>query len=757
MTRRRWHRRGRPPYLPLSRRFALWMSSLIVGLLLVLGSTETYFGYRESLERIEQLQEVLAASAARELGTYMGDIQSTVRDVAKLPWGHPGFGPAERRQEFYRKMQLVPAITDLQAVDAQGREQLFVSRLQPDRIDSGLPPEEPALLAASPGGAIRLGQTFFRQHGLPGIRMAASDGQGAVIATVDLRLLGDIVKRAQASDGMLAYIVDAQGTLIAHPRATHVLARLDLSGSDAFQQALRGRGLQPTLLRGFATTDLAGQPVIVTAAQIPGTDWMVFMEQQRSAALQHAWATLTRTLVVMALGAVAAVIAGIAFARRMAAPIVALRKATSRIAAGDLSATVSARRNDEIADLANDFNAMVQRLSALYASLEAKVAERTAELSQRQQEAERANAAKTRFLAAASHDLRQPMHSISLLVGVLRGRLNESAQTELADKVQSSVTTMENLFGNLLDISKLDAGAVHAHIEDVDLGWLLARAAHTWAPQAQEKGLDLRVRPGRWMVRGDPTLLERIVANLLANAIRYTRRGGVLVGCRRRGNRCELQVWDTGPGIAEEHREAVFEEFFRIGTPGSGQEKGLGLGLSIVRRCVQLLGCSIAVHSREGQGSVFKVTMPLAASALAPSAAGGASDQPLPMLDGNFIVVVDDEATNRDAVRDALLAAGCHVVTAANGDEALAQLQAHLRSPDLILTDFRLGDSGNGLDVIRRLRAHYDEPIAALIVTADTDASLLSEAAALGAGLLHKPAGLQRLMAALKASLGSLA
>jgi len=287
----------------------------------------------------------------------------------------------------------------------------------------------------------------------------------------------------------------------------------------------------------------------------------------------------------------------------------------------------------------------------------------------------------------------------------------------------------------------------------VDLGWLLERAAQTWQPQAQEKGLSLHVRPGRWVVRGDATLLERIVGNLLANAIRYTRNGGVLVGCRRRGEHCELQIWDTGPGIAEEHREAIFEEFFRIGAPGTGQEKGLGLGLSIVRRCAHILGYSIAVQSREGRGSVFKVTLPLAAGTVALHDVSSTMDTPPQALEGNFIVVVDDEATNREAVRDALLAAGCHVVIAASADDALAQLQAHLRTPDLILTDFQLGGSGDGLDVIRRLRAHYDEEIPALVVTANTDARLLGETAALSAGLLHKPVGLQRLLLALKDSL----
>jgi signal transduction histidine kinase/CheY-like chemotaxis protein len=747
--------RLRHAYLPLSQRFALWMSGLIVTLLLVLGATESYFGYRESMGRIEQVQDVLAGSAAQEISTYIGAIQAAVGDVAKMPWDLPGFGPQARRQEFYRKMQLVPAITDLQALDGEGRERLFVSRLAPDRIDSGLAADEPALLQPPPNATPRLGRTFFREHGLPAVRMAAPDGTGAIVATVDLRLLGDIVRRVQASDGVLAYIVDAQGTLIAHPRATHVLARLDLSGSDAFRRARAAADSSATLLRGFATQDFDGKPVIVTAKQIPGTDWLVFMEQQRSAALRHAWETLTRTVLVMVFGAATALLVGVVFARRMAAPIVALRQATSRIAAGDLGTTVSTRRNDEIEDLAKDFNAMVQQLSTLYASLEAKVAERTAALSQRQQEAERANAAKTRFLAAASHDLRQPMHSISLLVGVLRSRLTDAAQLDLADKVQSSVSTMENLFGNLLDISKLDAGTVQAHIEDVDLAWLLERAAQTWAPQAHEKGLALRVRPGRWVVRGDPTLLERIVGNLVANAIRYTRRGGVLVGCRRRGDCCELQVWDTGPGIASEHRETIFEEFFRIEAPGTGHEKGLGLGLSIVRRSVHILGYTVSVHSREGRGSVFTVTMPLAPASSMPRAGADPTLGTLPMLEGNFIVVIDDEATNREAVRDALLGAGCHVVAAASGAQALTQLQAHLRTPDLILTDYQLGAGDNGLDVIRQLRSHYDEAIPALIVTANTDASLLAEADALDAQLLHKPVGLQRLMAALKDSLGT--
>jgi len=758
------------------------MSGLTFFILLLLGACDVYFGYRASLQYIESLQETQAEAAAREIRVYLASIEDGLSMVAKLPWGRPGFGEATQRDEFHRLMRSIPALTEVQALDDQGRERLSVSKLKPSRIDSLQLVEYSLRTKSMANSNIRYGDVFFGDGELPTLRLAHAAAHGTVVATVDLRLLGDIVARLNMSEGESAYVIDQRGMLIAHPRPTTVLGGRDLSTSAVVKQLKRDQVAGDHLqVKGFSTSDFAGSPVVVTAAAVRDPGWFVVMEQQRSAALKPMWASLTRTLALVTAGSVAALIGSIAFARRMAAPIVALRNATARITAGDLSTRIAMERHDEIEDLASDFNQMVERLRDLYASLEAKVAERTQELSdardvltdradeidllnqrlmtqldelsQRKDEAERANAAKTRFLAAASHDLRQPMHSISLLIGVLRTRLSDPAQIDLADKVQSSVTTMENLFGNLLDISKLDAGAVHPHIEEVDLGWLLDRAAQTWLPQAQEKGLTLRVRPGRWVVRGDATLLERVVSNLLANAIRYTRDGGVLVGCRRRGEHCELQIWDTGPGIAEEHREAIFEEFFRIGAPGTGQEKGLGLGLSIVRRCVHILGYSISVQSREGRGSVFKVTLPLAASAVAPRTISSTMDTPPQALEGNFIVVVDDEATNREAVRDALLAAGCHVVIAESGDDAMAQLEAHLRTPDLILTDFQLGTSGNGLDVIRRLRAHYDEEIPALVVTANTDARLLAEAAALGASLLHKPVGLQRLLLALKESL----
>jgi CheY-like chemotaxis protein/two-component sensor histidine kinase len=344
------------------------------------------------------------------------------------------------------------------------------------------------------------------------------------------------------------------------------------------------------------------------------------------------------------------------------------------------------------------------------------------------------------------------MHSIGLLVGVLREGLREPTLRQLADKVQTSVQSMEGLFGSLLDISKLDAGAMRPLIENVDAGWLLQRVALTWMPQAAERRLRLRVRVSPLIVRGDAALLERMVGNLISNALRYTACGGVLLSCRRRGRQCELRVWDTGVGIDERHREAIFEEFFRIDAPGLGVEKGLGLGLSIVQRGARMLGYALRVDSRVGRGSVFTLTMPCAD---APASSGVLLRHPAESatVEGAFIVVVDDDEDNRLATLGVLRAWGCHVLSGGSADEVLGQSQEHLRAPDLILTDYRLKGATSGFDVVAALRNYHEEPIRALLVTADTGAEVREQADALDVRVLHKPVGVRRLFEAISAEL----
>lgn len=356
--------------------------------------------------------------------------------------------------------------------------------------------------------------------------------------------------------------------------------------------------------------------------------------------------------------------------------------------------------------------------------------------------AERASAAKTRFLATASHDLRQPMHSIGLLVGLMHERSTEPEVRALAEKSQGAIGLMEKLFGSLLDISKLDAGAVQPQWEAVHLPAMFAELEQTWAPQAAARGLRLRLRSCNAVVRSDALLLARILHNLVSNAVNCTVRGGVLVASRRRGDQVLLQVWDTGRGIPPQQHAAIFEEFVRLETPGS-PTGGLGLGLAIVQRSAQLLSHEIRLASRVGRGSRFSVCVP--AMPEAPSAVAAAAPD-LALLRGAFVAVVDDDPTGREATAALLAAHGCLVVQAAGTDVLLAELQRHLRAPDLLLSDLRLQHADGGFETVRRLRAQFDEPIPALLVTADLGPVVEACARALPAQLLHKPAGPELLL-----------
>ena len=760
----------------LVQRYAMLVCGITLVLLLASGGTEMYFGYRQAREQISVLQATQALAAAREISQYLQSIEFALRDTAKLPWGSAGYGIQERRDEFYRLMQFAPAITDIEVVDATGHERLFVSKREADRVESMRLLDEPALGRVSSTTPVLYGRTFFRDGLAPSLRIAAWNGAGAIVATLDLRLLIDVVARVRAGAHGKAWLVDSRNFLIAHPQATNVLRKADLSDFDAVRYARSASWRDAETVGARDTVDLQGKAVLVTAARIAAPDWLVFVEQPRDEALLPALATLDRTLLLLLLGGCFALAGGVMFARRMAAPILSLRRASASIASGDLMTRIEASGGSEIEDLARDFNGMASKLRDSYAGLEQKVAQRTAELSeardrveaqarevadlnerllaqvdelaQRRDEAERANAAKSRFLATASHDLRQPMHSIGLLVDILRERLGHAPMAELAAKVQLSVVAMEGMFGSLLDISKLDAGAVQPAFETVDLPQLLAQVERTFLPQAQARGLRLRVHAAALFARSDVALLERIVNNLVANAVRYTGEGGILVACRRRGETCLLQVWDTGTGIASENLALIFDEFFRIDSPVAKGEKGLGLGLSIVQRSAHILGHPLAVRSRPGRGSVFELVLDRVTCGVAiPRDDGPAPGRDL--LSGAFVVVADDDEGNRTAIRDVLERWGCLVLGGASGAELIAESARHLRIPDLIVTDLQLSSDQDGFELIECLRRLHEEHIPAVVVTASTEGDLAARAGRADALLLHKPVGTGRLRRAL--------
>jgi signal transduction histidine kinase len=358
--------------------------------------------------------------------------------------------------------------------------------------------------------------------------------------------------------------------------------------------------------------------------------------------------------------------------------------------------------------------------------------------------AEAASRAKSRFLAAASHDLRQPLHAIALYSGALSLRATEPAIAEIAERIDTTVTSLSALFDSMLDISRLDAGAIRPELQRIDLKRFVQRIGADYAALTQEKGLEFRVVGADALVETDPLLLERIVRNLLDNAVKYTTTGRIDLSMQASGATARIAVTDTGPGIAAAERERIFEEFYQIGNPERDRMQGLGLGLAIVRRLVHLLGLRVELQSEPGCGSTFAVTLPCIASAppeVHPSRSTAASPQ---ALGGVHVLVLDDEPSVRMGMRALLESWGCHVAACAGHAEADRLLDEYALEVDLIVADFRLRQHENGIDTVRRLRERLG-PVPALLVSGDTAPERLREAQASGIPLLHKPVSSEKL------------
>jgi len=366
-----------------------------------------------------------------------------------------------------------------------------------------------------------------------------------------------------------------------------------------------------------------------------------------------------------------------------------------------------------------------------------------ARLAIEKEAAERSNQAKSQFLAAASHDLRQPVHALSLYVGVLREQSLNAKSRQLVDHIERATAAMGRLFDGLLNISRLDAGVIRPRLRHCSLTALLDQLQLEYAPRAAAKSLLLRLHRGAVpAVYSDPVLLDRILRNLVDNAIRHTQSGGVLIACRRRGKFVQVEVWDTGVGIAAADQDKIFMEFHQVGNPERNQSKGLGLGLAIVRRTADLLGHRLILHSRPGRGSVFKLSLPVhsVAEGHAMTASVSKPEHAPGLPSGQTIFVIEDDEDNLHGIRLLLETWGYQVVAGASGDEIVQAAGNCPEVPVLILTDFRLREHETGIAVIDRLHEEYaDDSIPAILMTGDTDPQRLAEAAARGWPLLHKP------------------
>ena len=543
-------------------------------------------------------------------------------------------------------------------------------------------------------------------------------------------------------------VLDAQGRVLvrAGPAGYTTTPRLSALESQQFEPRTQiDLLLQPILANQVPLDDLYAAPVnpggeaTPAAAKQPALGY-VLVEFSRAAMNQSARQMLVKGVVITLGGLLFGAVLAAQLGRGVIRPIARVARLIDLIGAGDLSARARILPDDPLRAVQQGLNVMAQRLESGRDELEQRIATATQALREKKDEAEQATLSKSRFLAAASHDLRQPMHALGLFVARLGQLPHDAPTTRLVGNLESSVQALQSLLDALLDVSRLEVGAVQVQVRPFALADLFEPLRDSLALSAQLKRLRLRMRPTPAWVLSDSALLHRILLNLLGNALRYTPTGSVLLACRScaDGQHVRIEVWDSGIGIAPEHQLDVFKEFYQVGNSERDRDKGQGLGLSIVKRSAELLGYPLQMRSRVGRGTRFSLRVPLAPpddalerrSALRPSSYEDVA--------GLRVLVIEDDPLVRDALVGLLASWGVDVAVADALHVAL-QLLKKGAMPDVIVADYRLPGGENGIEVIRRLRVAAGRLIPACLVSGDTDATLLQAAAAASLTLLHKP------------------
>ncbi len=415
-------------------------------------------------------------------------------------------------------------------------------------------------------------------------------------------------------------------------------------------------------------------------------------------------------------------------------PLMDIIAAVKRISSGAFGTRIEVTANSpELRELQSMVNQMSESLRSYQQNMEEKVRDVTAELEHKTREAEQASLAKSRFLAAASHDLRQPMHAIGLYVESLKLQMQCHTAKDTLAKIERSILSMVELFNAILDVTKLEAGVVQPHLRPIPIRRFFLHLADEFAAEADRKGLSLRVHaPDTW-IESDGILLERIFRNLLSNALRHTSCGGILLSARPCKGLLRLQIWDTGSGIASEDQPLIFDEFYQAGQQGAESRHGMGLGLAIVQRLAHLLDHPLELHSVPGRGTMFSLDVPAAA----PSSASLADPREagVEALDGN-VLVVDDEPAVRDALGRLLRQWGLAVELMGN----LHQVRQGIRhAPDIMLLDHQLGSGETGLMAAREIHKQWGAHIPVVLITGDTRPETVQALNTLGYSVMYKP------------------
>ncbi len=516
--------------------------------------------------------------------------------------------------------------------------------------------------------------------------------------------------------------------LITDPRGRALVSTGDALGS-------RYRQRSAIRLPGTVTQDNALIPAPPASTSDLLGEIEVGVKLDQIAAFKHD--TLINAIVLMLLALILTGALAWRLSNRLAGQLQHVGRVVGRLACDDLAVRTQLSPEGEVGALAAGVNDMAEALQTHRGELERRIREATADLAAKKDMAERANQAKSRFFAAASHDLRQPLHALSLFVAALKARNQQPEAQILIDNIEASTAAMELLFNALLDISRLDAGTIETHPVHFPLQKMFVDLNHQFSALAAEKQLRLHFRPCDAILYSDPLLIERILVNLIVNAIRYTDDGGILVACRRRGNLVRISVIDTGRGIPPDQQESVFQEFVQLHNPARDRSKGLGLGLAIVSRLGRLLGHRVELCSRPEHGSTFSIDVTSGDARLIQPLALPHSLGPIPP--DALVLLVDDESAILRGMAELFDNWQIDLVTARSANEAEHWLDSLGRVPDVIVSDYRLPDDTDGIEVISRLRQKFGRDIPAILVTGDTAPDTILRISQAGIPMLHKP------------------
>lgn len=602
----------RPAFQAARRHLSVKVAAAIVGVaasvLIVAGGLGLWLFVGTQMKTISALHQLQAATAAAGILRFVDDLEGHLRWLIAPSWTSSNVD--DRRVDALRTLRALPAVSTLRLLDPQGREQLRVSRLGPDIAGSGADLSQTEAYATARQQGRHVGAVYFQDGSEPYVTIhvgGISVRQGSVVADVNLKLIWDMVAAIRIGQAGRAFLTDSQGRLISHPDISLVLRRAEISSLEHVRAALESSSSSNdnSLVAG---RDLGGRDILSAHALVPSLGWSVITELPRAEALAPVYTSIRLSIVSLLFGLAAAAVCGILIARSMIRPIKALTSGAAKIGSGELGHRIDISGSDEFTQQAQRFNEMAESLQAEQATLEQKVRLRTEELA-------RANQAKSRFLATASHDLRQPLHALSLFVDELQSGPTEERRARLHDNLADAVGRLNAMFDAILDTSKIEAGAIRPSLLHFPLTPLLGAMRKTFASAAEAKGLRLEIGDSAAWVESDQLLLQRILQNLVSNAIRYTVSGHVGLVCSEADGYLTITVFDTGPGIPTELQSEIFGEFFRAPTPGQSGERGLGLGLFIVESFARLLSHPVRVHSGSGSGSRFEIIVPIVPAA----------------------------------------------------------------------------------------------------------------------------------------------